>query len=241
MWWAVDASKVVDVTWSRARAVHLVVALVAVAALVLQTALVVSGASVLAETEVPPLTTRLGRLVSYFTIQSNLLVAVTAVQLARDPARDGSFWRVVRVAAVVGITVTGLVHFLLLRPLLDLEGANWLADKLLHMVVPVLAIAAWLLAGPRPRAPWRTAITALVWPVAWLVWTLAVGAGTGWYPYPFLDVGVEGAAAVAVTCAAVTLVFVALAFGLSVLDRRMPSAPVREPALDRRRSPATAE
>ena len=174
VWRAVDASKVVDVTWSRARAVHLVVAVVAVAALVLQTALVVSGASVLAETEVPPLLTRLGRLVSYFTIQSNLLVAVTAVQLARDPARDGSLWRVVRVAAVVGITVTGLVHFLLLRPLLDLEGANWLADKLLHMVVPVLAIAAWLLAGPRPRAPWRTAMTAA-----------ASGRSPGWSgPWP---------------------------------------------------------
>ena len=228
-------------TWSRARAVHLAVAAVAVAALVLQAALVVSGASVLAETEVPPLLTRLGRLLSYFTIQSNLLVAVTAVQLARDPARDGSLWRVVRVAAVVGITVTGVVHFLLLRPLLDLEGANWVADKLLHMVVPVLAIAAWLLAGPRPRAPWRTAMSALAWPIAWLAWTLAIGAATGWYPYPFLDVGAEGAAAVAVTCAAVTLVFVALASGLSALDRRMPSAPVRESAPDPGRTPATAE
>ena len=241
VWRAVDASRVVDVTWSRARSVHLVVAVVAVAALLLQTALVVSGSSVLAETEVPPLLTRVGRLVSYFTIQSNLLVALTAVQLARDPARDGSRWRVVRVAAVVGITVTGVVHFLLLRPLLDLEGANWLADKLLHMVVPALAVAAWLLVGPRPRAPWRTAMTALAWPIAWLVWTLAVGAVTGWYPYPFLDVGVEGVAAVAVTCAAVTLVFVALASGLSVLDRRMPSSPVREPAPDPGRSPATAE
>ena len=52
---AVRPSRVGDVTWSRARAIHLVVAAVAVAALVLQTALVVSGASVLAETEVPPL------------------------------------------------------------------------------------------------------------------------------------------------------------------------------------------
>ena len=168
-------------------------------------------------------------------------MAITAVQLARDPARDGRLWRVVRVAAVVGITVTGLVHFLLLRPLLDLEGANWLADKLLHMVVPVLAVAAWLLAGPRPRAPWRTAMTALVWPVAWLAWTLAVGAATGWYPYPFLDVGAEGAGAVAVTCAAVTLVFVALAAALSAVDSRMPPAPVREAAPDPGRSPTTAE
>ena len=217
-------------TPSRARTVHAVTAVVAIAALVLQTVLVVTGDSVLAEQEVPPLLTRLGRLVSYFTIQSNLLVAVTAVQLARDPLRDGRWWRPVRAAALVGITVTGLVHFMLLRPLLDLHGASWAADKLLHMVVPVLAVVGWLLAGPRPRAPWRDALTALAWPVAWLAWTLVVGAVTGWYPYPFLDVGAEGAGSVAVTCVGVTVLFLALAGVLSWLDRRMPPAPVREAA-----------
>ena len=217
-------------TPSRARLVHTVTAVVALAALVLQTVLVVSGDSVLAEQEVPPLLTRLGRLVSYFTIQSNLLVAVTAVQLARDPLRDGRWWRPVRAAALAGITVTGLVHFVLLRPLLDLQGASWVADKMLHMVVPVLAVVGWLVAGPRPRAPWRDALTALVWPVAWLVWTLVVGAVSGWYPYPFLDVGAEGAGSVAVTCVGVTVLFLALAGVLSRLDRRMPPTPVREAA-----------
>lgn len=217
-------------TPSRARTVHVGTAVVAIAALVLQAVLVVTGDSVLAEQEVPPLLTRLGRLVSYFTIQSNLLVAVTAVQLARDPQRDGRWWRPVRAAAVVGITVTGLVHFTLLRPLLDLHGSSWAADKLLHMVVPVLAVVGWLLAGPRPRAPWRDALTALVWPVAWLVWTLVVGGVTGWYPYPFLDVGAKGAGPVAVTCVGVTVLFLALAGVLSWLDRRMPPTPVREAA-----------
>jgi len=206
------------VTASRARTVHLVTAVVVIGALVLQTVLVVTGDSVLAEQEVPPLLTRLGRLVSYFTIQSNLLVAVTAVQLARDP---------LRAAALVGITVTGLVHFVLLRPLLHLEGAGWAADKLLHMVVPLVAVVGWLVAGPRPRAPWRDTVTALLWPVAWLAWTLVIGAVTGWYPYPFLDVGAKGAGSVAVTCVGVTLLFLALAGVLSWLDRRMPPAPVR--------------
>ncbi len=228
-------------TASRARTVHLVTAVVAVAALVLQTVLVVQGSSVLDETEVPPLLTRLGRLVSYFTIQSNLLVAVTAVQLARDPLRDGRWWRAVRAGAVVGITVTGLVHFVLLRPLLDLDGADWVADKLLHMVVPVLAVLGWLVAGPRPRAPWSDAVLAFVWPAAWLVWTLGVGAVTGWYPYPFLDVGLEGAAAVAVTCVGVSVLFLGLVAVLCALDRRMPPVPVRGTAPDPVVSAATAE
>lgn len=167
---------------SRARATHTVTAVLAVAALLLQTVLVISGDSVLAEQEVPTLLVRLGRLVSYFTIQSNLLVAVTAVQLARDPVRDGRWWRPVRAAALVGITVTGLVHFVLLRPLLHLEGASWVADRMLHVLVPLLAVVGWLVTGPRPRAPWRDASFALLWPLAWLVWTLVVGVLTGWYP-----------------------------------------------------------
>ncbi len=203
-------------------------ATVAVAALVLQGVLVVSGASVLAESEIPPLLTRLGRLVSYFTIQSNLLVGVTAVQLARDPGRDGRWWRPVRVAALVGITVTGLVHFFLLRPLLHLEGASWVADKMLHMVVPVLAVAAWVAVGPRPRVSAKDVVLALAWPVAWLVWTLAVGSLSGWYPYPFLDVGAEGAVSVTLTCLAVTALFVLLGAGLRALDQRLrPASPAR--------------
>ena len=228
-------------TASRARVVHAATALVAAAALVLQLVLVVNGSSVLAEGEVPPMLTRLGRLVSYFTIQSNLLVAVTAAQLARDPLRDGRWWRPVRAAALVGITVTGLVHVTLLRPLLDLAGASWVADKMLHMVVPVLAVVGWLVAGPRPRAPWRDAVWALAWPVAWLGWTLAVGAVTGWYPYPFLDVGAEGAASVAVTCVGVTLLFLALAAVLARLDRRMPPTPVRGAATAPAATSATAQ
>lgn len=235
------APTLAQVTPPRARAVHAVTAVVAVAALVLQAVLVVTGASVLAETEVPPLLTRLGRLLSYFTIQSNVLVAVTAVQLARDPARDGHWWRAVRVAALVGITVTGLVHFVLLRPLLDLAGGNYLADKLLHMVVPVLAVVGWLVAGPRPRAPWRDALLALGWPVAWLGWTLVVGVLTGWYPYPFLDVGQEGAFTVAVTCLGVTVLFLALVAVVVGLDRRLAPVPVREAAADPTTTPATAE
>ena len=90
-------------------------------------------------------------------------------------------------AAITGITVTGLVHWFLLRPLLHLQGADYVADKLLHLVVPVLAIIGWLVFGPRPRTSWPASLRASVWPIAWLVVMLVQGAANGWYPYPFLD------------------------------------------------------
>lgn len=212
-------------TSPRARLVHVVVAVVTTLALVLQTILVVSGASVLDETEVPGLATRLVRLVSYFTIQSNLLVAVTAWQLARDPGRDGRWWRPVRLAALVGITVTGLVHFVLLRPLLDLEGASRLADTLLHLVVPILAIGAWAVAGPRPRSTPRTALETVLWPLAWLAVTVTVGVATGWYPYPFLDHRDTGVGAVVAVSLGILVLFLALFAAVVALDRRLRPAP----------------
>ena len=202
---------------------HLVTAVVTTAALLLQTALVINGAAVLNETDPPALATRLGRLVSYFTIQSNLLIAITASTLALNPVRDGPFWRVFRLAGIIGITVTGLVHFFLLRPLLDLEGLNWVADKSLHIVVPVLALASWLAIGPRPRIDRRAMLGALAWPIAWLVWTLTVGSLTGWYPYPFLNINKEGAAAVAGVSAAITLLFIVLIGAAYAVDRRLPA------------------
>lgn len=208
------------------RAFHGLTAVVVIAALVLQLVLVLTGSSVLDETDPPPLGLRLGRLVSYFTIQSNVLIAVASTQLARNPLRDGTLWRGVRLAGLLGITVTGVVHFVLLRPLLDLDGADWVADKLLHVAVPLLAIVGWAWFGPRPRVDGRAIKIALCWPVLWLAWTLVIGASSGWYPYPFLDhreeAGVEGVVVSIVGITAFLALLIALAASIDKRARPMP-------------------
>jgi hypothetical protein len=210
----------------RARAWHAVTAVVAITALVLQLVLVIQGGRVLDETDQPALGVRLARFVAYFTVQSNVLVALTTVQLTRDPGRDGTTWRALRLAAVIGIAVTGVVHFLLLRPLLDLHGADYVADKLLHMVVPVLAVIGWAAFGPRPRTDARAVWLALCWPLAWLAVTLLVGTVSGWYPYPFLDHREdEGVTGVAASSIGITVFFLLLVWGSSLWDRRAKVAP----------------
>ena len=195
---------------------------VAVFALVTQTILVVSGAGVLAEVDPPARPERITRLLGYFTIQSNLLVAVSTFGLVRDPQRDGRGWRVLRLAGLVGITVTGIVHWFLLRPLLDLAGWSALCDLLLHVVVPLLAVTGWLVFGPRPRVTLGVVLWTVAWPVAWLAYTLVRGLVTGFYPYPFLDVGARGGAAVAVACLGVTALILAVALLAWLADRRLP-------------------
>jgi hypothetical protein len=214
------------VTIRGARVWHGLTAVVAIVALVLQLVLVVKGGRVLDEVEPPGPGLRLARYIAYFTIQSNLLVAVVTTQLARDPLRDGPAWRPIRLAAVVGIAVTGVVHFLLLRPLLDLDGADQVADKLLHLAVPLLAVAGWAVFGPRPRVERRDIGLAICWPLAWTVETLLVGGLTGWYPYPFLDHREEHGVAGVVLAVAGILVFVLLVFALvRLVDQRARPAP----------------
>ena len=212
-------------TPERARRVHLVVAVVAWFAIVFQLVLVLLGSDVLLEDDPPGMGERIYRFFAYFTIDSNLLVAISSTVLACDPAANQQWWRVVRLAGLVGITVTGLVHFFLLRPLLHLDGADWVADKLLHMLVPALAVAAWAWAGPRPRVGGREVAYALGFPIIWTVWTLVFAEIDGWVPYPFMDADEKGWGSVIVVCLGITALFAALFALAAWLDRKLPRVP----------------
>lgn len=205
---------------TRARAWHLLTFLVAAFALVLQFVLIWQGKQVLDESTSPPLSTRVIRFASYLTIWSNVLVAWSAATLALDPVRDGRVWRALRLNAVVICFGGGVVHFFLLRPLLDLSGSSLLADRLLHMVVPLLAVIGWIFFGPRDRMPGLGAF--LVVPLGWLAYTLVRGAIVDWYPYPFIDVVEHGYAVVLLNCVGVAALMLGLYAVARWLDPRLP-------------------
>ncbi len=204
-----------------ARAWHFLTAVVTGFTVVLQLVLVWQGHAVLDDVDPPGLSTRLIRFVSYLTIWSNVLVLVTSALLALDPQRDGKVWRALHLDAIVICFGGGIVHFLLLRPILDLDGADLLADKLLHVVVPILAVIAWLIFGPRGQATRTDLLPFLVLPVGWLVYTLIRGELVDWYPYPFIDVGEHGYVVVGATCVGVAALLLSMAFGAVWLDRRL--------------------
>jgi len=160
-------------------------------------------------TVLPSHLVRVWRFFSYFTTQANLLVVATSLSLAFRADRDGPNWRVARLNALTGITITALVHWFLLHPLDDFHGLLWASDTLVHIIVPVLVVLGWLVFGPRRRISVRVVVLGLVWPVLWLLYTLAVGRITGWYPYFFLDLGQTSPGGVALYCVAIlTLLFV---------------------------------
>jgi hypothetical protein len=205
---------------------HAVLAVVVTAAFAGQLYLLAHGVTELdpaASEQGVGIAVRLGRLVSYFTIESNLLVLATAVMLVLSPDRDGRLWRVLRLDALLGIVITGLVFGLVLAPLVHPTGLGAWVNAGFHYFSPWWTLAGWLLFGPRPRIGWPTVAWAFAWPVAWIGYTFIHGAVTGWYPYPFLNAQTHGYA-VAVRNTAVVLVaggVIVLAF--KALDGRLPT------------------
>ena len=204
----------------RARWFHLVTFLVAAFAIVLQLVLVIDGYAVIDDSTRPDTGTALIRFCSYLTIWSNVLVAWSTLTLALGRDRDSTWWRALRLDAVVICFGGGVVHFFLLRPHLDhLYGWSIVADRFLHLVVPILAAVGWLRFGPRGRAQRRDIGPFLVVPVAWLIYTLIRGPIVDWYPYPFIDVDQHGYPTVLATCVAISVLMVGLAAGAVRLDR----------------------
>ena len=157
---------------------------------------------------------------------------MVSLQLALRPDRDGPAWRVVRLAALFGITVTGIVYSTVLAKIHQPRaGAETFVNTLVHYIVPVLMVVGWLAFGPRPRVGWRTVGYSLLFPVGYLAYTLIRGAVWHWYPYPFLDAATHGYARVVVNSIAVTAVFAVIAVIIRYGDRALPTAPNRPDAL----------
>ncbi|WP_046527998.1 Pr6Pr family membrane protein [Cellulomonas sp. FA1] len=165
------------------------------------------------------------RLFSYFTIWSNVLVLGVSALLAVRPRHDGPWFRALRLDSVLFIVVTFAIYHALLSGYAPITAAGQAANLLLHTVVPVGAVLAWLVAGPRPRVRLVTCATALVLPAVWLVYTFVHGAATGWYPYPFLDASVLGTGRALLAALAVMVGGALLGPALWALERRLPPAP----------------
>jgi hypothetical protein len=204
-----------------ARSWYLVTAVVGGAALIVQVAV--------SMTTLPhPPTTRLITVLGLFSVQSAILAVIAAGLLAADRPPYGRVRRVLQLDGLVGITVTGVLYLIVLRPVVALQGWAAVADLGLHYLLPLLAVSGWVLFGPRGRVGRGDVLAALIWPIAWFAWTYLHGAATGWYPYPFVDVMHSGYLATLGRTGVVLAALLGLAAGARLLDRRLLRA-VRHP------------
>ncbi|MFG2181077.1 Pr6Pr family membrane protein [Streptomyces abikoensis] len=177
----------------------------------------------------------LGRLFSYFTIQSNILLAIACAWSAHRAwtGRPALSPRITG-GALLYISITGLVfHFVLSN---DASGfamtsqrtpLESIANQLLHTATPLAAALDWLVLTAPGGFLLRHAGQWLAYPFLYLPFALIRGAlldpGTeGRYPYPFLDVDLHGYVGILGNAVVFGLAFYGLALALVLLDRVRP-------------------
>ncbi|MEJ8277555.1 Pr6Pr family membrane protein [Pseudonocardia spirodelae] len=160
-----------------------------------------------------------------FTYQVNLLAAVFyAWTLLAGPTRGAGARPALRGAVVVYLLAAGSVWLLFLT---GRSAGFTTPNVLLHVVVPLLALADWVLVRPeRERLRWWHPPLWLLFPAAYLGLALAVLNSAGRRaPYWFLDPDAVGAAGLASNVARLAGGFLLLGWGVVALGRLGPVAP----------------
>jgi hypothetical protein len=160
------------------------------------------------------------RYFSYFTVQANILVAMVLTAFAIKAGRDE--WLVhpfVRSAVAVYIATVAVVYVTVLRVLWSPQGGQLLADLLLHYVMPLSYLVFWLFWVRKAGLRWYDPLLWLVYPLFYLAFIVIRGKWSGFYPYPFLDVGALGYARAALNACGIMMVFVALGALVVVIGR----------------------
>ena len=162
------------------------------------------------------------RYFSFFTILTNILVAVccTILLLNKMNGLFNFFSNPKTIAAItVYITVVGLVYNLILRFLWKPQGLQLLVDELLHTLIPVLFIFFWLLFLPKAGLKTKDILPWLMYPFIYIIYILIMGAFSGFYPYPFIDVKTIGYNKVFLNSGILVIVFVVFSLLFVAIDR----------------------
>ncbi|TDS11895.1 hypothetical protein B0I21_107247 [Sphingobacterium paludis] len=131
------------------------------------------------------------RFFSYFTITTNLLVALYFTNLVwpengfwRDRLRSGS----AATAITTCILIVGIVYQTLLKDLWRPTGLQRVADQLLHGIIPLFMLGYWLVIVKSQNIGLKSVYSWLLYPIGYLAFALGRGYLSGFYPYPFLEI-----------------------------------------------------
>ena len=159
----------------------------------------------------------LWRLALFFTIFSNLTVAITFSAIALGVRRLRHPFVLAGLAMTMALV--GTVFELMLRRTLHLAGGRLVSNALLHDAVPLLTIGAWFVLAEKGRLRLRDPWLIALFPIVYLGYALIRGATGGFYPYPFIDPVRIGWIGVLGYVVAITAVFLLFGYGVVRLDR----------------------
>ena len=145
--------------------------------------------------KVNPLAETIIRFFSYFTIDTNLLVALCCSILLLAPrSAAGRFFsrQSTQAAIAIYIMIVGIVYNIILRHIWNPQGLQLVVDELLHLIIPILFFVYWLIFVPKDSLEWKHAFNWMLYPSIYGTFALLRGNASGFYPYPFIDMSVLG-------------------------------------------------
>src|ERR1700753_1652308 len=131
------------------------------------------------------------RYFSFFTILTNILVALTYTAIVFDRMKKLT-QPVMLTATTVYIVIVGIIYNTILRFLWEPAGLALVVDESLHTVIPLSFLVFWIGFVPKSGLRWVHAFQWLVYPAAYVLYVIVLGALTAYYPYPFADAGQLG-------------------------------------------------
>lgn len=164
---------------------------------------------------------------SFFTVLTNTLaVVVLSYALVQRESAAKRFFLAPTISSGIAasIVVVSLAYNLLLRHLWSPAGFQFIADELLHDVMPVLFLIYWWRYVPKGSLRLKHVGAWVIYPVAYFAYALLRGDLLGQYQYPFIDVSTLGYPHVFVNAGGILVGFVVVALAVVGLDRYLSRA-----------------
>jgi hypothetical protein len=165
---------------------------------------------------------------SFFTVLTNTLVVVVLsyAVVHRDSAAK-RFFLAPKVSSTIAVSIVlvSLAYNLLLRHLWQPEGFQFIADELLHDVMPLLFVVYWWRCVPKGVLRFKHIGLWVLYPLVYFAYVLLRGDMLGQYQYPFIDVGTLGYPQVFMNAGGILTGFVLIALAVVGLDKLLKRAP----------------
>jgi hypothetical protein len=174
---------------------------------------------------------------AYFTIHTSLIAAVvltvTAVRDLQGKA-DTKALTIARLSVSTYAIVVAVVYNALLRgtevlPTDPDYGYVWpvLPNEILHVWAPIFIVLDFALTKTKTQLKFKQIFWVLLFPLAWLVFTIIRGLATDWWAYwflnPNLEAGVTGVVTFILAIVVFMLVSASISLGLNKLSTKARS------------------
>jgi hypothetical protein len=166
--------------------------------------------------------------ITKFTIQSNLIVAITftfsAFSLLYKKERN-NILSFCKNAALIYMIVNSITYHLILSSGGTYIGLRIITNFILHYLIPAFVVFNWISLEKKEIYKYKMIIYWLIFPVFYCIFSLIRGSFDGFYPYFFLNpngkipVGVGSYENVVSFIIGFAFVFSVLGFGLIYLNR----------------------